>query len=242
MHKPNAGKMLGFAMLMIYLACFTHHAFSNQITIENAKPGTAHWQITDFGSGSSTRDPEIAGFSTESDIAAGAALPVNVHRAGGEPGSFAVDVYRLGYYQGIGARQMGPETRHTIGVQLPCVEADGATRLVECSAWPVGFTIQTRRIGRAAFILRNSRINLVSSPTCYSLCATTTLPATEGQRPLLFSRTDVESYLAGTWFSWLQMGFAIRCSILNRICSAERIPMVRTSLMVLGAGYGEESC
>jgi hypothetical protein len=152
-HTSNAGKMLGFVMLMIYLAGFTHHAFSNQITTENAKPGTAHWQITDFGSGSSTRDPEIAGFSTESSIAAGAALPVKVHRAGGEPGSFAVDVYRLGYYQGIGARQMGPETRHTVGAQSPCVEADKATRLVECSAWPVGFTVQTHPDWTSGFYL-----------------------------------------------------------------------------------------
>jgi len=128
-------------------------AFANRTTSENAKPGTPHWQITDFVGGSSTRDPELAGFATEASIPAGAALPVKVHRAGGKAGKFAVDVYRLGYYQGIGARQVAPHTEYSVGPQQPCVEANPATRLVECSAWPVGFTLQTAADWMSGFYL-----------------------------------------------------------------------------------------
>src|SRR3954469_22166126 len=68
----------------------------NSISIENALAGATDWDVT--GSG----DPTIQGFAT--DISVNTGETVHFKIASGGP--YRIDVYRLGYYGGSGARKL----------------------------------------------------------------------------------------------------------------------------------------
>src|SRR3989442_935483 len=81
-------------------------AQSNPIVVENALPGTIDtWDITGAG------DPTIQGFAT--DISVNTGQPVNF-KIQTDSTNYQIEIYRLGYYGGAGARKMttlGPFTQ-----------------------------------------------------------------------------------------------------------------------------------
>ena len=107
----------------------------NAIYLENQQPGTAAWKITD-PVGSTT--PEIAGYAGATSVNKGGSLPLKISVA--QPGSYAIDVYRLGYYAGSGGRLMGSFGPLTGVTQSPCSVTDPATLLIECN-WSTSFTL-----------------------------------------------------------------------------------------------------
>src|SRR5262249_34535644 len=74
----------------------------NAIYLENQQPGTTAWKITNPVTASA---PEIAGYAGATSVNKGASLPFKITLA--QPGQYRIDVYRLGYYAGTGARLMG---------------------------------------------------------------------------------------------------------------------------------------
>ena len=103
----------------------------NGIVRENALPGNSskHWDVNAAG------DPTIQGFCDRSSYESGATVNFQVKT---RASSWRVDVYRLGWYAGDGARLVG-SVRGTASAepQPPCIE-DKATRLVDCGTWRVG--------------------------------------------------------------------------------------------------------
>src|SRR2546422_3151611 len=110
-------------------------ASSNPIVVENALPGTpavvtgdptAGWEIT--GSG----DANIQGFATDISVNKGGVvhLKIDVNPAG----SIRLDIYRMGYYQGLGARRIDSIAASSVGPQPAC-GGDVATGLVDCGNW-----------------------------------------------------------------------------------------------------------
>ncbi len=102
---------------------------------ENALPGTLDWQLTfmrtDPRSGG-YRSRVIEGYASKMSVKAGEtiALMVSVD----PPGEFELDLYRMGYYQGLGGRQvahLGPFA----GTTQPTPAVD-AMRLRECQWTP----------------------------------------------------------------------------------------------------------
>lgn len=103
----------------------------NAITCENAKPGTDSdvWDIHGAG------DPEIQGFATDISVNAGQRVDFKIDTSAS---SYTVDIYRMGYYQGNGARWI---TEVTPSATLPQVQpecvTDVETELYDCGNWGI---------------------------------------------------------------------------------------------------------
>lgn len=117
-----------------YTVTFTETA-ANGIWLENQKPGTSGWQISNQVS---SVNPEILGYAGRASVNLGESLPVMVSMA--TAGPYTVDVYRLGWYAGIGARKVLSSGTLDGTTQAPCAVTDPATLLIECN-WSVSYTI-----------------------------------------------------------------------------------------------------
>lgn len=112
---------------------------TNVITRENAKPGTRDWQLTYTRVDPATkyRCPWIEGFVSQSTAAAGDELQLFVST--NPAAEFQVDIFRLGYYGGLGARRI-----QTLGPFAGKTQPDppvGPHRLRECH-WESATTIK----------------------------------------------------------------------------------------------------
>jgi len=104
---------------------------ANKIAAENCKTGNPSTEWDVHGSG----DPDIQGFATEISVNVGdtQSFKIRTHSA-----KYRIDIYRLGYYQGKGARLI-----ETIRPSSPLPQAqpecltDPATRLYDCGNWAV---------------------------------------------------------------------------------------------------------
>jgi len=103
---------------------------SNKIVCENSKPGTDPfiWDI-----GPTAGDPTIQGFSTDISVNVGSTVGFKIKSTASK---YTIDIYRTGYYQGLGARYI---TRVTPTATLPqaqpqCV-SDLTTALYDCGNW-----------------------------------------------------------------------------------------------------------
>ncbi|MCB8822260.1 DUF4082 domain-containing protein [Microvirga rosea] len=102
---------------------------TNPIVLENQKPGNpqSEWSIT--GSGSAN----IEGFATDISVNHGSAVNFKINT---NSSNYRIDIYRLGYYGGMGARKVAT-LQHT-GVQTqPAPLRDAATGLVDAGNWSV---------------------------------------------------------------------------------------------------------
>src|SRR4051794_28462630 len=100
---------------------------SNPITCENSKDGSPRedWYAPNaYGA--------IKGFTTKESVQPGETLQIKVQ----SPISYRVQIYRLGWYNGDGARKMptSPTTIFPAKTQPNCV-SDVATGLVDCGNW-----------------------------------------------------------------------------------------------------------
>ena len=100
------------------------------IVAENARPGSRDWQLTrimlDRSGG--VRSPRIEGYCSKQSVAAGESLEIKVSTDPAAP--FQIEIFRMGYYGGAGARLMatyGP----LAGTPQP-VPPVGPNRLREC--------------------------------------------------------------------------------------------------------------
>src|SRR5262245_44948723 len=106
----------------------------NPIVCENSKPGTpaSQWDIT--GSGSST----IQGFATDISVNQGQTVAFKVKTPAT---SYRLDIYRLGYYGGLGARLIATvQPSATLPQTQPACVKKSATGLTDCGNWGVSAT------------------------------------------------------------------------------------------------------
>ena len=119
---------LAISILLICILRFSEsYAQSNAIVAENNLPGTpaSEWDIDGAG------DLSIQGFATDISYNKGetASFKIKTNAVG-----FRIDIYRLGYYQGNGARLITSFTRNTASPQPTCM-TDATTGLVDCGNW-----------------------------------------------------------------------------------------------------------
>src|SRR5262249_52146170 len=107
---------------------------TNPIPAENLLPGNppSEWDVT--GSGSST----IQGFATDISVNKGGTISFKVTTTAA---SFAMNIYRLGYYQGNGARKVATISGITGRNQPVCI-TESATGLYDCGNWTVSTSWQ----------------------------------------------------------------------------------------------------
>src|SRR5690349_19097561 len=110
----------------------------NKIVAENCLPGTppSVWDISGAG------DPGIQGFATDISVNVGQRIDFKI-KTDAAVGGYTIDIYRLGYYQGLGARlkaTLTPDASLTHGQPL-CL-TDATTGLVDCGNWNVSASWQ----------------------------------------------------------------------------------------------------
>jgi hypothetical protein len=103
---------------------------SNPIQVENAKPGATDWQLTRVRpDASGFRSPWVEGYCSKQSVLAGESIDLMVST--NPPRRVAIEIFRMGYYGGRGARLMtklGPFDGKTQPVPSP-----GVKNLHECN-------------------------------------------------------------------------------------------------------------
>ena len=108
----------------------------NPIQQENQLPGTTSWQLTQPAQYVKNRYPSIEGYAWETSVTAGNTLLFSVSTTAP---NFTADIYRLGWYQGTGARLI--KTISNIpGKFYPMPTMDPQTGLVD-PQWPAAFSL-----------------------------------------------------------------------------------------------------
>jgi len=114
-------------------------AQSNPITIENQQPGTTAWQIP-WGSTGSDGVGQVKGYASAVSVNKGDNITFNVSVNPAQ--SYTIDIYRIGWYQGLGGRllqHIGPLN----GTQQPKCPTDATTGMIECQ-WAPAYTLATQ--------------------------------------------------------------------------------------------------
>jgi hypothetical protein len=107
-------------------------ACENPVACENAKPGSAPstWQVSGAG------DSSIQGYATSMSANRGGTVRFKVKTTAS---NYRIDIYRLGYYQGNGARLQASGIRPTASLpqNQPACLTESATGLIDCGNWGV---------------------------------------------------------------------------------------------------------
>jgi hypothetical protein len=123
--------------IFLFLALFSFHSsFSqNAIVTENLLAGTPAtvWDVPTQNAG----DSSIQGFATDISVNVGGTINFKIDVNTGTDKTFNISIYRIGYYQGNGARliaDLGPGFTFTGIAQAAC-NFDGTTGLTDCGNW-----------------------------------------------------------------------------------------------------------
>lgn len=105
----------------------------NLIIIENRREGTNGWELTNPATSG-----EIEGYASATSVNRGDSISLFVNTGAT---SFSLQVYRMGWYQGLGARLVFSALK-LVGTVQPMPEMDLATGLVDC-VWTNPFVLTT---------------------------------------------------------------------------------------------------
>lgn len=126
-------------------------ADTNPIVTENTQPGTTGWEIT---TNTAARGYEVAGYITRPSVLSGSKAPVHVNVKSSESRDYTVEVFRMGWYGGVGARRVFGPTQYTAGSELPeAKQVDNTTGRVEAN-WPVGFELDTDNYLTGVYLIK----------------------------------------------------------------------------------------
>ncbi len=123
-----------FVLALVLLSAGVGSAFgnTNKIIKENLKRGTTGWQLID-----PAENRQIEGYASLTSVPNHGYIDLFVSTG---DASYALSIYRMGWYGGTGGRLMlGPKTLP--GVQQPMPSGDPASDLIECH-WTQPFRIQ----------------------------------------------------------------------------------------------------
>ncbi|AGA31260.1 DUF4082 domain-containing protein [Singulisphaera acidiphila] len=105
---------------------------SNPIVAENLLPGNpaSEWDVSGAG------DPTLQGFATDISVDHGQTVTFKIDDTTGA--SYHIDVYRMGYYGGLGARKVATiSASATLHQVQPAGLSDPTTGLLDCGNWAV---------------------------------------------------------------------------------------------------------
>ncbi len=103
----------------------------NDIVCENSKPGSqpGDWQVSDVG------DTTIQGFATDISVAQGGTISFKINT---NAKAYTTGIFRLGYYGGLGGRQVDSVTPSAPLPQTqPACLTNATTFLYDCGNWAV---------------------------------------------------------------------------------------------------------
>jgi hypothetical protein len=133
--SPRLAAVLLTAATLLVLHALTGVAAAacgNPVSCENAKPGSppSAWQINGRG------DTTIEGFATSMSVNKGETVRFKIKTTAN---AYHIDIYRLGYYGGDGARlwQANIQPTATLPQTQPACLNDTSTGLIDCGNWAV---------------------------------------------------------------------------------------------------------
>ena len=104
----------------------------NPVVLENQLPGTPRDQWFTSGDG----DTSIQGYATDISVDQGGTVNFKVNDPSNAP--YRLDIYRLGYYNGQGARKIATiQPSATLPQTQPTCLTDASTGLFDCGNWTV---------------------------------------------------------------------------------------------------------
>jgi hypothetical protein len=137
-----------FAFLLFTIGTYAQ----NPIVTENALTGNpaTEWDIS--GSG----DQNIQGFATQMSVNKGQTINFKIKSTT----TYTIDIYRLGWYGGNGARKVSTSNPVVFDAALPQTQPadlyDAVTGKVSCSNWPFPHTGTFRQLPCLVFISPSS--------------------------------------------------------------------------------------
>lgn len=109
---------------------------SNSIEAENCLPGTSQNQWDVNGAG----DQTIQGFATDISVNAGQIINFKIST---NASSYKIEIYRMGYYAGLGARLITTiQPSATLPQTQPACLTDSTTNLLDCGNWAISASWQ----------------------------------------------------------------------------------------------------
>jgi hypothetical protein len=110
---------------------------ANPIVAENCLSGSpqSEWDISGNWSEPSSGDPTIQGFSDNISVDAGQTINFKINT---DAAAYTIDIYRMGYYGGSGARRVTSiSPSATLPQTQPACVTDAITQLYDCGIWAV---------------------------------------------------------------------------------------------------------
>ena len=111
-------------------------AQGNPIVLENQNPGSSAWNI-EWGSAGDDVTGQIKGYTSATSVNKGGSI--DLHVSVNPAQTYSIDVFRMGWYQGLGARHLqhiGPLN----GVKQNTCVPQAVTGLIECG-WAASYTL-----------------------------------------------------------------------------------------------------
>ena len=128
------GIVFVFVLMAVFALSISSARAANEVALENSLPGTSDWGLTNPATGR-----QIEGYASATSVNRGD--PISLYVSTAAP-SFRIEVFRMGWYQGLGARRVaGPIT--VAGGLQPVPAPDPATGLVDAN-WTASYVLQTR--------------------------------------------------------------------------------------------------
>ena len=102
---------------------------ANPVACENTKAGTppANWEISGYG------EEALQGFATQMSVNKGDTVRFKIKSS--TTAAYHIDILRLGYYGGDGARMMQANIAPTGTSSQPACQSQAATGLIDCGNW-----------------------------------------------------------------------------------------------------------
>ena len=153
--RPSAWLILSAAVASILAGRAVVGPFveaqTNPIVVENGLAGnpSSEWDVSAAG------DPTIQGFAADISVNKGDTVSFKVKT---DAPSYFIDIYRLGYYNGAGARKYASLTRSTAQTQPACL-VDGATGLTDCGNWAVSASWSTAGAVSGIYLAKLKRVD-----------------------------------------------------------------------------------
>ena len=163
-------------------------AFVNPIVCENQKTGdpVSAWDINGVS------DATIQGFATEISVNRGETVQFKIDT---DATTYRIDLYRLGYYGGLGARKVESLPNLPGQQQPPCL-SDTATGLIDCGNWTLSASWPTPHDATSGIYLAK----LVRGDTGGASHIVFVVRDDEGRSDLIFQTADT------TWQAYNRYG------------------------------------
>jgi N,N-dimethylformamidase beta subunit-like, C-terminal/Concanavalin A-like lectin/glucanases superfamily len=107
---------------------------ANPVVDENQLPGTAQWQL---GKEADDVAKQIKGYASAASVNLGATIDFFVTVKPAQ--TYTIDIYRIGYYQGLGGRLV-QHVDPLPGVVQPACPMDAVTGMISCN-WALGYQL-----------------------------------------------------------------------------------------------------